>query len=186
MEVGNSIQVFGGGVLPGGDLIVSGSQGGFPAIWQLNPTGSTLDPVFNGTGTFVGPSPGSFPSIAVDPANGDIFVTYDTSSATAPFQVKVFSPFGRPEAPFGTSGLLNAFLGSTNSFLACPPPAPPPLARGRASATTGRARAVTVRGDGKVLVAGSLGGKMAVARLPTGLINRTMLPSSVRAVSLTR
>ncbi len=131
-------------VLPGGRIVVAGTSGG--AIVLAGYTGDGKpDPAFGQAGLVRTKAGAAARAAALAPRPGGGFVlagsTDDASSGTS-FLTAAYDDAGRPDASFGTNGVVVTDFGTLDD----------------------RAAAVAVQPDGKVVAAGTSGGSLAVAR----------------------
>ncbi|MGW1624481.1 calcium-binding protein, partial [Streptomyces sp. NPDC002172] len=134
--------------LPGGKIVAAGSVGGEAAVARYNADGS-LDTTFGGDGmvtTDLAPSlqeGGDLRALAVQP-DGKIVVAGEVGSTRFDFVLVRYNTDGSLDTGFGTNGIQRTDFGDYDS-----------------------AEALAVQPDGKIVAAGSSGGRAALARYNT-------------------
>ncbi|MFD4509682.1 calcium-binding protein [Streptomyces sp. NPDC058457] len=131
--------------LPGGKIVAAGSVGGDAAVARYNPDG-TLDQSFGGDGkvtTALGSSSqegGDVRALAVQP-DGKVVVAGEVGTTRFDFVLVRYNTDGSLDTGFGTNGIQRTDFGDYDS-----------------------AEALAVQPDGRIVAAGSSGGRTALAR----------------------
>lgn len=153
-SIGSSSVIKAIALQPNGQILVAGYSvdgDSYFTIARYN-TNGTLDNSFGTNGVFKWPS-GYFTSIALQP-DGKIVAVGSTSSGIQAFAAMRLLPNGALDPDFGLGGQALYFV-------------------------FGEANAVALQTDGKIVVAGSIGNKLAVARYISSFSVGTIHPGSI-------